>query len=136
MRGVANVGSRFAQGKPQLGRAAAPTIGRKAGAQRNPGNHQIRSGTVAVNQLLVMSDHHIGQRGRKLRMITDWIFKVMRLILEAMALVLGSASILALWASFYIPSAGGTAFMMLVTAAVIKLGLPERQRQARAPRWP
>jgi hypothetical protein len=69
-------------------------------------------------------------------MITDWIFKVMRLILEAMALVLGSASILALWASFYIPRSGGTAVMMLVTAAVIKLGLPERQPKARAPRWP
>jgi len=95
----------------------------------------MRIGIVGVNQTLVVPDHDVDQRGRD-RMITDWIFKVMRLIMEAMALALGSASILALYASFYVPRAGGTAFMMLVTATVIKLGLPERPRKAGAPRWP
>ena len=52
------------------------------------------------------------------------LLKLMRLILQGMALMLGSASILALWGSFYVPDCGLLAFVMLFTASFITLGLP------------
>jgi hypothetical protein len=53
------------------------------------------------------------------------LLKLMRFILQAMALVLGSGSILALWISFYIPDCGALALVMLFTAGFITLGLPQ-----------
>lgn len=58
----------------------------------------------------------------------DWeqlLLKIMGLILRGVALVLGSVSILLLWASFQDPRGGGLAFITLLTATIITLGLPQ-----------
>ena len=63
------------------------------------------------------------------------LLKVMRFALQGVALVLGSVSILLLWASFYDGRGGSFAFVTLATAAGITLGLPQpppaRSRQRR-----
>jgi hypothetical protein len=53
------------------------------------------------------------------------LLKIMRLILQSAALVLGSGSILLLWASFYDGRSGSYAFVTLATATAITLGLAE-----------
>jgi hypothetical protein len=53
------------------------------------------------------------------------LLKIMGFILRGMALVLGSVSILLLWASFHDPRGGGLAFITLLTATLITLGLPQ-----------
>jgi hypothetical protein len=63
------------------------------------------------------------------------LLKIMRFILQSVALVSGSGSILLLWASFYDGRGGSYAFITLATAAGITLGLPEPSTaQPRAPR--
>jgi hypothetical protein len=53
------------------------------------------------------------------------LLKIMRFILQSVALVSGSGSILLLWASFYDGRGGSYAFVTLATATGITLGLPE-----------
>ncbi len=58
-------------------------------------------------------------------MTLETVLKAMRFILQGVALILGSGSILLLWASFYDGRGGSFAFVMLATATGITLGLPE-----------
>jgi hypothetical protein len=53
------------------------------------------------------------------------LLRLMRFVLQATALVLGSSSILALWVSFYMPDCGALAIVTLFTASFITLGLPQ-----------
>jgi hypothetical protein len=53
------------------------------------------------------------------------LLKIMGLILRGIALVLGSVSIMLLWASFYDGRGGALAFVTLLTATLITLGLPQ-----------
>jgi hypothetical protein len=64
-------------------------------------------------------------------MSETFLFKMMRLILQTIALILGSLSILLLWASFYDGYGGAFAFVLLSTATLITLGLPEPSRSRR-----
>jgi hypothetical protein len=62
------------------------------------------------------------------------LLKVMRFILQSVALVSGSGSILLLWASFYDERGGSYAFVTLATATAITLGLPEPSAAQPRPR--
>jgi hypothetical protein len=62
------------------------------------------------------------------------LLKIMRFILQGIALVSGSGSILLLWASFYDGRGGSYAFVTLATATGITLGLPEPSAAQPRPR--
>jgi hypothetical protein len=53
------------------------------------------------------------------------LLKMMRFILRSVALVMGSGSIVLVWASFYDGSGGSYAFVALAIATGITLGLEE-----------
>jgi hypothetical protein len=53
------------------------------------------------------------------------LLKIMRFMIQGVALVSGSGSILLLWASFYDGRGGSYAFVTLATATAITLGLAE-----------
>jgi hypothetical protein len=64
----------------------------------------------------------------------DWqamMLKTMRWISRVVATALGSAGILALWGSFYLPDCGLDAIMMLSSATIMTLGIPPEQAAGR-----
>jgi hypothetical protein len=67
----------------------------------------------------------------------DWqatALKTMRRITRVVATALGSAGILALWASFHQADFGLDAIMMLSSATFLTLAMPPEQAGARRPR--
>ena len=62
------------------------------------------------------------------------LLTIMRCILQALALFVGSLGIMALWGSFYRPDCGIDALLMRATATGITLGLPQPEAAAPARR--
>jgi hypothetical protein len=71
----------------------------------------------------------------------ETFYKAMWFTLRGISLLSGGMSLVALYARFFVPEFGALAFMSLLAATIIVLGLPplERQPSGRPPkvsRWP
>ena len=72
------------------------------------------------------------------------LYKVMWFTLRGVSLLLGGLSLATLYASFFVPELGALAFVLLLGATIIALGLPPLERQppekraarAKTGRWP
>jgi hypothetical protein len=63
-------------------------------------------------------------------------YKIMWFTLQGMSLLMGGSSLVALFLSFFIPQYGALAFMLLLGASIIALGLPPLEPQPSRGRRP